>query len=340
MATATKNKYKDLAASISRGEINNLYFFYGQERYLLQHYTNKLKELVCDKNFESFNYRRLSNADMTIDKLENAIETLPFFSDKTFIEVHDFDIFKSKFKERLHLVLKNLPSYVCIVFVFNTVEYKPDSKQKLDKEMVNFAYTVNFEVQKQSDLESGIRRRFHDAGKRISGDDAQYLAYISGGLMTNIIGEINKISSFVSHDTISRSDIDEVVTPVLDAVAYKLTDAIINRNFKSALNILDSLLQMRQEPHMLLSMISKKMRQLLTARICLEHNLPKSRLMQLCQIKHEYPAEILLRTAKKASVGLCADYVMHCGVCAMKLNTTTDKNARLIELISLFSYNM
>jgi len=250
------------------------------------------------------------------------------------IEIHDYDVFKGDQRVQLCDVFSDLPDYVCIVFIYSIIEYKPDGRQKINKEILKYASVVEFVVQDQNKLVNWIRRHFHDAGKNISPSDAEYLAFITGGLMTTLQGEIEKTAAYAKAEYVTRKDIDAVVTPVLDTVAYKLTDALVNRDNKRALRLLDELFQMREAPHKLMYSISLKMRQLLAARVCIENKLDKTKLMEMCGIRHEFQAKTILSTASKATLAECRDAVLHCSETALALNSSTEPESRMIELVT------
>ena len=259
---------------------------------------------------------------------------LPAFADKTLIEIHDFDIFKNDAKQRLCDLFSDLPDYICIVLIYSTIDYKPDNRQKINKEILKYASVIEFVTQEQDKLVKWIKRHFQDAGKNISTSDAEYLAFITGGLMASLNGEIEKTAAYSKSDTITRNDIDAVVTPVLDTVAYKLTDALVNRDNSKALHVLDELFQMREVPHKIIYSISLKMRQLLAARICIESNLNRTALMEMCGIRHDFQARTLMSTAGKATLSRCRSAVLFCSETALELNSSTEPESRMIELVT------
>ena len=271
---------------------------------------------------------------MPIDEIEDAVNTFPAFAEKTLVEIHDFDIFKNDSKERLRDIFSDLPDFVCVVFIYSTIEYKPDGRQKINKEILKHANVVEFVVQDQDNLVKWIKRHFRDTGKNISTTDAEYLAFITGDLMATLNGEIEKTAAYSKEETVSRKDIDAVVTPVLDTVAYKLSDALISRENKKALQLLDELFQMREAPHKLMYSISLKMRQLLAARVCIENDLSKAKLMEICSIRHDFQARILMSTASKATLSSCRTAVLSCSETALELNSATEPESRMIELIA------
>ena len=329
--------YNALSSSIASGQIDRLYIFHGEERYLLEHSLTELRSALCPDGLNGFNYRRFET--VTPEELEDAIDTLPVFAERTLIEVHDFDIFKGDDKERLAGIFSDLPDYVCVVFVYDTVAYKPDGRQKSTAAILKFATVVDFAIQEQAKLVKWITRRIQSVGKRIGAADAEYLAFITGGYMTALVGEIEKVAAYASGDAVTREDIDAVVTPTLDAVTFKLTDALISRNYKSAYRILDELLRMKEAPHRLIYSISLKMRQLLCARVCIENGINADAFKDMCDIKFPFQARMLLDNARKITLAQCRDAVLCCSVAAHDLNfSSSAPESGVVELVAQLAH--
>ena len=326
--------YKRLSEAIKAGSIGKFYIFHGEERYLLERGLGELRASLCPDGLDGFNYKRYEGKTLSVAELDDAVDTLPAFSERTLIEVHDFDIFKHEQKETLLGIFSDLPEYVCLTFIFDTVAYKPDGRVKVNTEITKKADVLEFVVQDQDKLIDWINRHFANAGKKISTADAEHLAFISGGLMSTLVGEIGKAAAYSDKETVSRADIDAVVTPVLDAVSYQLTDALAQRDHKSALKLLDDLFQMREEPHKLMFSISLRMRQLLTARVCIDSSLGAGVFMETCGIRSDYQARVLMDTARRMSLTECRDAVLHCAQTALDLNSTPEPESRMIELVA------
>ena len=84
--------------------------------------------------------------------------------------------------------------------------------------------------------------------------------------MTALKGEIEKICAFSGAEHIHRSDIDAVVEPVLDAVVFQMTDLLSEGRYSAALEKLEMLLKMQQEPVVILGAIGGHFRRLATAK--------------------------------------------------------------------------
>jgi len=340
MAQKSKDgdSYREFSDSLKSGRIGCLYIFYGEERYLLERCITEIRSQLCPDGLDGFNYRRFEGRGLSIDALSDAIDTLPVYADRTLIEIHDFDVFGYDQKQRLADKFADLPDYICIVIAYDTIPYKPDGRVSLDKEILKAAQAVDFAVQGNNMLVKWIHRHFEAAGKLISTADAEYLVLITGGYMSSLHSEVEKAAAYASGETVTRADIDAVVTPVLDAAVYKLTDALIRREHNVAMGILDELLRMREPPQRIIYSISAKMRQFLAARVCIENSLGRKDLCEMCGIRHEFQAKLLMETARKTTLANCRNAVLLCVDTAYALNSSPEPEARLTELIARLAF--
>ena len=182
------------------------------------------------------------------------VDCLPMMSERTMIVVSDYDIFKGD-KDALAAVLRDLPDYVCLVFVYDLLEYKSDARTRLAALLKEKGSVVPFNRQGQGDLIDWISRRFRALDHDIGTEDAKYLIFLCGDLMNNLISEIGKIGAYARHHRVTRQDIDAVATPQLDAVVFQMTDAIAAGNFDQAASVLGDLLHMQEAPIKLLAVL-------------------------------------------------------------------------------------
>lgn len=324
-----------LKAALGSGQFGKLYIFCGEEKYLLESYLTLIRKLLLTDDFAEFNYKRFTAQNFSADALSAACETLPAFAERTLIEVHDFDIFKAneETKQKLFDLISDLPDHVCLIFIYDIIEFDPDGRQKLTPLLKKTGRIVEFEIQEQSKLIKWIKAHFKEAGKKIDTPTAEYLAFITGGMMTSLNVEIEKISLFTIEELITRAHIDAVVTPVLDAAVYKLTDYISGGDYDRASTVLYELLSMREAPHKLIFSISLKLRQLMAARLCLDSGLDEKKLMVLCAIRYDFQARNLLASARKTSLSICRQSVILSAEAAESMNSGGSPEDLLTELV-------
>ena len=317
MKSKSNEAFQKLKQDLKAGSIGNGYLFYGEESYLREYYLGVLRKALVPAGFEEFNYHRMEGKDLTIQTLADAVEAMPMMAERTLVEVTDLDLFKLNEDQRGKLisVLDDIPPYCCIVFVYDTIEYKPNrTMKKLMKAVTDHLETVEFRPASGSELTAWIARRFRALGKDIDRQTAEYLIFLCGDLMTGLVPEIEKIGAYVKGNTITQKDIDAVADPVLSAQVFKLSDAVLQGQYDKAASILGDLLRMQTEPILILASLGSQLRRLYTARLAIDGGKDKYWLMNLWEMKNDYQAKLLLNAVRKTTAAWCADAVRQCQV--------------------------
>lgn len=309
--------FQKLKADLAAKTAGNVYLFYGEESYLREYYVGELRKLLVPKGFDEFNYHRLEGKDLTVQALTEMAEALPMMAERTLILVSDFDLFRlgEEQRERLIAFLEDVPPYCCVVFLYDTVEYKPNrTMKKLYKTISDHVEVVEFRQAENSDLIAWITRRFRALGKEIDRQTAEHLIFTCGSLMTGLVPEISKIGTYAKGKNITIRDIDAVADPVLSAEVFKLSDAVLAGNYDQAAQILGDLLKMQTEPILILGMLGAQLRRIYTARMAIDSGKDQYWLMELWSYKSDYPVKMLLTAARKATAAWCAEAVIQCQV--------------------------
>lgn len=329
---ADHSAYQKLKKEIADETLGSLYIFHGEEAYLRDYYLGKMKEKLLPQGLEDFNYHVLQGKDFDLKSLAMLIDCLPVMSERTLVVVVDYDLYKGD-KEGLAALLGDLPDYLCLVFVYDLIEYKADARTKLASAIKAAGSVVQFQRQEQGDLVDWIRRRFKADGHDIDSEEARYLIFQCGDLMTGLISEIGKISAYARNHRITRSDIDAVATPQLDAVVFQMTDAIAAGNFEKAAAVLGDLLHMQEAPIKLLAVLGRQLRQLYSARLALEGGKGSSYLMELWGLRSAYPADKLMQAARRFSLPWCRRAVIRCGELDLEMKSGGDGEELLIGFL-------
>lgn len=312
--TITKG-YQKLKADLAAGEVGRVYIFYGEESYLREYYLKEVQKKLVPAGFEEFNLHRVAGKGLTMEELGEMTEAMPMMAERTLIVVTDCDLYKLGEEQRARLIalLDDFPEYCCLIFVYDLLEYKPNKTyKKLYAALSERVQEVKFEPQERGDLINWIARRFRAAGHDIDARTAEHLMFTCGSLMTGLVPEIEKISAYAKGRTVTVEDINAVADPVLDAVVFDMTSAVTKGNYDRASELLGQLLKKQEEPIMILGVISKELRRLYTARLALDSGKDKLWLMDLWNMRSDYPARLLLDAAKKTAHEWCAESLLLC----------------------------
>ena len=258
-------------------------------------------------------------------------------AEHTFLWVDDIDIFKfpESEREKLGEILSDIPDYCTVVFTYETVIWKPDKRLKKLWEIIEkYANIVEFPKQEQRDLIAWVTRHFAANQKSIESNLCSYLIDISGGTMTALSGEISKISAFSEGARITKSDIDAVVEPVLDAVVFQISDLLGEGNYGGALIKLQQLMKMQYEPVAVLGTIGGHFRRISTARTLLDNGKTSDALMRVLGIG-DYAARKTMAATKRFSGAFCAKAAEWILETDHQMKTSYDDPKRLLELLLL-----
>ena len=327
---------QELKQALKNKNLGRLYFFHGEETFLLHHYLGQMKKQLLDPLTESFNFHRLDNETFDIRSFADAVENLPMMAEHTLVQVDDIDLFKLGEADRTKMteILSDIPDYCTVIFTYLTVSWKPDKRlKKLWEAVDKNGNVVEFAKQDQRDLVAWITRHFAARSKRISNDLCVYLIDITGGTMTALAGEIDKICAYSGADEIRKSDIDAVTEPVLDAVVFQMTDLLSAGRYDKALNKLQQLLKMQQEPLAILGAVGGHFRRL-GAACTLDRGKSAYDLQKLYGIP-DYPARKTMEAARRFSADFCRKAAQLVLETDYQMKTSFDDNQRLLELLIL-----
>ena len=334
---AVPNGLQLLKSDLKNKTLGRLYVFHGEETFLLTHYFGQIKKLLLDPLTESFNFHKLNNETFDIRSFADAVENLPMMAEATLVQVDEIDMFKLPEGDRTKVaeILSDIPEYCTVVLTYETVGWKPDKRlKKLWEAIDENAMIVDFAKQDQKDLVAWVTRHFAAHKKRISTDLCVYLIDITGGTMTALSGEIDKICAYSGADEIKRTDIDAVTEPVLDAVVFQMTDLLSEGRYAGALEKLQQLLKMQQEPLAILGAVGNHFRRLGAARTLLDYGKSSGELQKLCGLP-DWPARKTMEAARRFRPEFCRKAAELIVETDYRMKTSFDEPERLLEMLIL-----
>jgi len=260
-------KHSEFFAALKKGEIGRCYLFEGEEEFTKRSALQAIRKMVAGGDFAEMNDTRLSNPPP--DELIAAAETLPFLSDRRFIEVRDCALLMSgKSKEydedtavrRLDEYMGQLPDSVCIVFYMRG---KADGRKKFYQILKKKALIVSFDPLDDRELAQWIAKTLGKAGKKISMAACQRLWFSAGRDLTLLDNEIGKLIVYAGgKEEITEADILAICIQSTEYKVYDMADTLLSGQGKKAMGMLNALLRDGEERLMLLSLLGRQCRQL------------------------------------------------------------------------------
>ena len=313
-----------------------LYMLFGPEDYLREAYLTELRK-QCVPSEDDFSYQRFDGPALDMAALTEAVDALPFFSEKRMVEVRDYDINAcreadcARFKE----IIADVPDWCTLCFVFGA-SYAPDGRTAAVKALKKAAHCVEFTEQEQGALARWVVNRFRALGKSAALSDAEYLIFLSGTRMNALIPEIEKAAAYAAGETVTRADIDATANRLPEADVFELTDCIARRRFDdAAAKLRDLLSDKNNHPIMLNALIGQQLRRLYAVKAGQAARRSRADIMELCGVRYDFIFEKLTAAAKPFSLAQLGELVKLCAEYDYRMKSTgQDPQDLLLELFA------
>lgn len=326
-----KLNYSAAVRELKENPPGRLYFLWGPEDYLREQYLTELKKRCLPNGDDGFSYRRFDGSELDINGLDEAVNALPFISERCFVELRDVDINKLKEPERYIEILSDIPDYCTVCFVQNS-QYEPDGRLKLIKSVKEQGRELKFTAQSQGMLVDWIIRRFRAAGKSIELDAAQRLIFVSGKMMSGLIPEIEKVAAYTKGERVTVREVDAIANHIPEARIFEMTDFISKKKFNTAVSVMAELLMDKNnEPIPMLAMLGIQMRRLYAARLALEQGLGTEYVMEACGIRYDFIARDLISAARGFTLLQLRDAVRICAETDYKMKSSSEDDTALLK---------
>ncbi len=261
---------------IKNGLNKNIYLLFGDENYLLNNYKKKIiKTLIPNESDIDTELTVFNNDKVSALNIIEACSIISFTGGRRIVLVNKSNFFSkgnaTDIENMLEFINSDIDDYI-VIFVENNV----DKRSKLYKAVAKKGFSEEYNSLKIDDLAKFIVSQTKKAKSEISIDDAKYLALNVYNDLDNIVSEVNKLSSYKINDVITREDIDLICSKNLEVRVFELVDKIGQKDSKSAINIFNNMMLVKESPLMILTMIGRTFKTLLLCKTLLESGCSES----------------------------------------------------------------
>lgn len=322
--------------------MDNVYLISSSSYYLME---DEIKKIIGDNIHTTY--------DLNNDLLEDVLEEASYFSlfdDKKYMVVRNADIFKmakrkkkdeegneedtpNKDKLLLNYLENPNPNTVIIFTVFGNVA----TNKKIYKTISSRYKYINIPTLKPSEIYDRVNDIFKKDGYKINKDGIYYIINNSLNNYDLVINEIRKIELYyLDNKVIKQEDLENIVSNNMVDNNFKFIDAVLDKNLKQSIKCYDDLMIQKQEPIMLLIMISKDIRSMLLIKKMLNTK-SKFEMKSILGIKFDFQLDKLINRSYKYKEEKLEEYLVY--ICDMdykiKNGKVTAKNALLLTILKI-----
>lgn len=226
--------------------MNNLFLFTGEETFLLHEQINAWKEAFKKKHGGDMNLITINGTDSEVGDIISQIETAPFLADKRLIFIEGLpeapktrnadkvtkkDEARDEALKKLADSLKDIPESSVVIFV----QGSPDKRKSLYKKIVKESEVKEFNQLTGAALNKWVQMQVKKHDGTIDSTIAEYLISLTGPDLWRLSQEVKKLCSYSNREPISRSAIDKLVIPTVEANVFHLTDALGAKDHRKAI---------------------------------------------------------------------------------------------------------
>jgi DNA polymerase-3 subunit delta len=250
-----RQKQMPILEEIKNGKYHNSYFLSGSNEYASANIVQALKKAVLIVGFESFDLEQFDAMESSFDmgELKRAFFTPPMASTKRLTVLSNVDMLTDTQRKDLLSMLASPPETGILIMVSN-----PEKKTKAGfyQKLRSLARSEELRKPKRAPLVNWIQAFVKRYGCTVDQDALQIIVEYVGEDQISLSGELEKMVTYVGKNRkITYEDARAVLTSNMMNTVFDLTDAVGNRQRKSALSVLTYLLEWGEAPEKILGVL-------------------------------------------------------------------------------------
>lgn len=258
----------ELDRTVAASNFKSVYFFYGDETFLMENRIKRMKKKIVSADFSDFNYALYSGKDFSVEDILETAQSYPVMADRKLIVLKNTGVFQNaksrEFKEIKELC-ENPPEFLCLIICEEKFDKKKAAALKF---LDDCGAVVRFDYLSEIQCERWLEKLFEKEEKNIYSRELTAIVRRCGGKLGTIYSEFVKLICYMGErQKVTAEDIEKVVSKSVDVAIYDLLDHIIENRPEKAMAAYRELIDSKTEPIVIISVISSKLSDLLIAKI-------------------------------------------------------------------------
>lgn len=310
-----KISVKQLKNDIKSKNFYNCYLLYGDEKYIISKLTRALIDSIYDRNISDFDFSDFDPLKTAVEDISDFLFTFPVMSQYKCALINDLDItsLKKDETEAFKELIKTLPSEAVLIVSLKTIN--PDEK---NREFKNFLKAIEtsgvsckIDFLSQAELTKFIMSYVKKKGCTISLQNVYRLIENCEPNLSNVINELSKLCSLKSGSEILSYDIDKMVSKNIKTTVFAFSKSVLNNNLSNSLKLLNVLLENKEKPNIILSVLAYAYIDVLRAKLAVQYAISDNELIQAFNFDYK-GREFKLRNAKNLAPRYTLDQLKQC----------------------------
>ena len=274
-----------------------IYLLYGEFESDIEKFIDKL---IKDNSIDTkvvYNYK-----DTSIEDVVEECSYTDLFGNKKMVILNDCTFLTGKDTLESDLLNKYLDNpNKDVILIFKIVTDKLDERKKLVKTIKSVAIVKEFKLLDEKNLNSYIKNYFESLEFKI---DNLSINEIVNRLSANtkvIDSELDKLYLYKLNDrVITLEDVKKVIVRYEDNTIFKLVDAVVKKDKEKIFNLYKELLNNKEEPIMILTMLANQFRLMYQSRVLYNDGLSFKDIASKLK-EHPYRVQLAIQNSNNLS---------------------------------------
>ncbi len=294
MATITR---EELKKRLRAGRVEPLYLLYGPEDYLREAAARSIaKHALEGAALREFNESSYSLAGVDVQQAIAAAEQLPMMAARRVVRVTDFARLREEDEGALARFLARPADTSVVVFVADDL----DKRRRLSKTLLEACTSVEFAALPDAELAAWAKDRLRQLKATADERTLRHLIGLAGASVRQLANELEKLATAAGPSGhITMELVEALVGRTRELSNFELTDHLVARNRRRALETLSRLLDDGAEPPMLVGLLASSYHRLALAKDLMSRGAPEREVFNVVKLPYSQRADFLA-TARRA----------------------------------------
>jgi DNA polymerase III subunit delta len=267
---------QSLYSNLDKNVVRPVYFFTGEQTFLIEQATNKLKKHLLIENPE-LNYSLFYGDTTSADDIIPLAKTYPMFGNKRLILLKNAEKLSTNELKAFEKYFQSPSTFTCLVFQFSNTK----SMESKNNENI---FIVDTTVERNN-LHSSIREIAAEYDHDITKDAVLRLISLLGENLQDIKTEIEKLSLYTAgKKKIDANDVERITEKIKFENIFQLLNAIAKKDKKNTLRALLDLESKNEDPISILNMLSWRFRLIWRVKELIEKRFTKDQILKEVKI--------------------------------------------------------
>jgi DNA polymerase-3 subunit delta len=254
MAKSAKGKISvdTFLASIKKKEFAPVYFFFGEEDFLIDEIVDAIVAEGVDPATRGFNLDIVHGSETDGKDVVSIASSFPMMAERRVVIVKDFD--RASNKELVEPYLEHPSPSTCLILMAS----KPDMRKKpyplLKKKSVGGEFNRLYD----NEIPGWIQRRVTQLRRTMTPEAAELLQAYVGNSLREVSNQIDKLLIAVgSKPTVGLEDVEAIVGISKEFTVFELTKMVGEKNISKSIEIVERMLDSGESPQLIIVMLTR-----------------------------------------------------------------------------------